>query len=173
MAIIGHWEGEVLRASFLIIVASAAMGGCAAQQQQQVMHWAKPGATQQAFMQDRYACLHQTPQYAGGYDSPMFASCMGARGYKQDPNGDLFPPSAAFASPLTEAASSFMDGIAAEGSPQNAARKEYDRAVANYKACLDANPSNPNACDGQRNVMDAAAQVAAAPRVNQDVYVNH
>jgi hypothetical protein len=149
-----------MRASFLIIVASAAVGGCAAQQQQQVMHWAKPGATQQIFMQDRYACLHQTPQYAGGYDSPMFASCMGARGYKQDPNGDLMTPDAvATPAPLTEAASSFMDGIAAAGSP---ARKEYDRAVANYKACLDANPSNPNACDGQRNIMNADAQTLSA-----------
>jgi hypothetical protein len=103
----GHWEGKAVRASFLAIMASAVIGGCAAQQQQQqqqVMHWAKPGATQQTFMQDRYDCLHQTPQNAGGYDSPMFASCMGARGYKQDPNGDLFPSDAVTTqSPLTEA----------------------------------------------------------------------
>jgi len=52
-----------------------------------------PGATQEAFMRDRYVCLQQTPQdRAGNYNTTLFASCMGARGYKEDPNGDLSPP---------------------------------------------------------------------------------
>ena len=66
------------------------LGGCAAAQPS---HWEKPGATQEAFMRDRYVCLQQTPQdRAGNYNTTLFASCMGARGYKEDPNGDLSPP---------------------------------------------------------------------------------
>jgi hypothetical protein len=54
------------------------------------------------------------------------------------------------------------------------AQSNYDRAVAGYKACLAAvGPSSPNACDGQRHIMEAAAQVAAAPNISQEsnVYV--
>ena len=40
-----------------------------------------------------------------------------------------------------------------------AAEQNYDDAVVNYQACLTANPSNPNACEGQRHIMDADAQV--------------
>jgi len=55
------------------------LGGCAAAQPS---HWEKPGATQEAFMRDRYVCLQQTPQdRAGNYNTTLFASCMGARGY--------------------------------------------------------------------------------------------
>ena len=63
------------------------LGGCAASQPQ---HWEKPGATQEAFMRDRFVCLQQTPlDRAGNYNTTLFAACMGARGYKEDANGNL------------------------------------------------------------------------------------
>jgi hypothetical protein len=58
-------------------------------------------------------------------------------------------------------------------SSQAAARQDYDRAVATYRTCLAANPSNPNACDGLRHIMDADAQVLSAPNVSAEsnVYI--
>src|SRR5215472_6621151 len=86
--LLAGWEVRPVRA-FLGAVALI-LGGCAAAQPS---HWEKPGATQEAFRRDRYVCLQQTPQdRAGNYNTTLFASCMGARGYKEDPNGDLSPP---------------------------------------------------------------------------------
>ena len=62
------------------------LGGCAAAQP---TRWEKPGATQEAFMRDRFVCLQQTPLVAGNYNTTLFAACMGARGYKEDANGNL------------------------------------------------------------------------------------
>src|SRR6516165_2012852 len=109
------------------------LGGCAAAQP---TRWEKPGATQEAFMRDRYVCLQQTPQdRAGNYNTTLFAACMGTRGYKEDANGNLFPP------------------------PDAQARIDHEQAVANYQSCLAAaKPSNSNACEGQRRIMDASAQ---------------
>jgi len=47
------------------------------------------GATQEAFMRDRFVCLQQTPLVAGNYNTTLFAACMGTRGYKEDANGNL------------------------------------------------------------------------------------
>jgi hypothetical protein len=72
-----------VRAFIAVIASAVALGGCASQP---VAHWTKAGATQDTFMTDRYACLQQTPQNsAGAYNTPMFVSCMSARGYKEDP----------------------------------------------------------------------------------------
>jgi hypothetical protein len=34
------------------------------------------------------------------------------------------------------------------------ARTQYQKSVADYRACLDANPSDPHACDGKRLSME-------------------
>jgi len=62
------------------------LGGCAAAQP---TRWEKPGATQEAFMRDRFVCLQQTPLVAGNYNMTLFAACMGTRGYKEDASGNL------------------------------------------------------------------------------------
>jgi hypothetical protein len=56
--------------------------------------------------------------------------------------------------------------------PQGAARYDYDKAVADYQNCLTANPSNASACEGQRRIMEADAQVlSAAVSPGTTVYV--
>ena len=62
------------------------LGGCAAAQP---TRWEKPGATQEAFMRDRFVCLQKTPLVAGNYNATLFAACMGTRGYKENANGLL------------------------------------------------------------------------------------
>jgi hypothetical protein len=72
-----------------------------------VVHYSRPDTTQQQFMQDRYECLQEAEQrvsaaavtpYGGGASSSVvascgvWASCLGARGYTVDPNGNLFAP---------------------------------------------------------------------------------
>jgi hypothetical protein len=74
---------------------------------------------------------------------------MEARGYKEDPNGNLFPPPEQVATA----------GPAPVPAAVSAASEDYKRAVADYRNCLAANPKNVNACEGQRHIMDADAQV--------------
>jgi hypothetical protein len=88
-----------------IVILSCAflVGGCVTR----VVHYSRPDTTQQQFMQDRYECLQEAQQrvsgaavtpYGGGATSRVVAncgvwlSCLGARGYTTDPNGDLFAP---------------------------------------------------------------------------------
>jgi hypothetical protein len=144
--------------SFLTVMASAVvLSGCTARP----MHWAKPGATQATFMQDRHACLQQMLRdTSGGYDMPLVASCMVARGYKQ---GSLFPPPEAVTKPTSP-----LTAERDELNPQFAARQAYTRAVANYRSCLAANPSNPNACEGPRHLMDTDVQILSAPNVSAE-----
>jgi hypothetical protein len=135
---------------FSIAIASAALlAGCAATQQ---VHWAKPGATQEAFVRDHLACIKQTQADTSSfYRGESLNSCMEARGYKEDPNGNLFP------SPeQVVTAGSDPDRATAAVS---AAGEDYKRAVAEYRNCLAANPKNVNACEGQRHIMDADAQI--------------
>lgn len=57
--------------------------------------------------------------------------------------------------------------------PRFAARQDYDRAVADYQACLQSNPTNAASCDGQRQIMDADAQVlASVSRATDSTTVN-
>ena len=66
-----------------------------------------PHTTQEQFMKDRYECLQQAQQpvsgayvnaYGGASSSQIVAnggvwiSCLEARGYTTDPNGDLVAP---------------------------------------------------------------------------------
>ena len=147
--------------SFLTVMASAvALGGCTAAR----THWAKAGATQGTFMQDRHACLQQMLRdTSGGYDIPLVASCMMARGYKQDPNGDLFPPPEGVAKPTSS-----FNAEREELNPQFAARQDYTKTVTNYRSCLAANPSNPNACEELRHLMDTDVQILSAPNVSAE-----
>ena len=141
--------------SFLTVMASAVvLGGCTAAP----MHWAKPGATQETFVQDRHACLQQTLR-----DTSGIASCMVARGYKQDPNGDLFAPPEGIAKPASS-----LSAERDELNPQFAARQDYTKAVASYRSCLAANLSNPNACDELRHIMDTDVQILFAPNVSAE-----
>jgi len=58
--------------------------------------------------------------------------------------------------------------------PQGAARYNYDKAVADYQNCLAANPGNASACEGQRSIMQADAQVLSSsvtPAPTTNVYV--
>ena len=135
-----------MRSLFTVMAGAILLGGCAAAP---LMHWTKPGATQEAFMRDHSACVQHTQLDTWSfYRGESLSSCMEARGYKEDPNGNLFPPPeqvATAAAPIPEAVS--------------AANEDYKRAVADYRNCLAANPKNANACEGQRHIMDADAQV--------------
>jgi hypothetical protein len=143
----------VVRSLLMVMAGAILLNGCAATQQ----HWIKQGGTQEMFMRDRDACIQETDQALFGfYKGESRDSCMEARGYKQDPNGDLFPPPEAIATNPLGAASN--PGAAATN-PQAAASLDYNRAVADYRNCLAANPSNVNACEGQRHIMDADAQI--------------
>ena len=46
--------------------------------------------------------------------------------------------------------------------PQTAAQVKYDRAVAGYRNCIAANPTNLNACEGQRRIMESAQKVLSS-----------
>lgn len=46
--------------------------------------------------------------------------------------------------------------------PRIAAQQNYDRALAEYQNCFAANPRNVDACDQQRQAMEAAVKVLAA-----------
>jgi len=143
-------KGEGIMRSFLMVMAGATLlGGCAAAQP---MHWTKPGATQEAFMRDHSACVQQTQLDTRSFSrGESFSSCMDARGYKEDPNGNLFPPP-------EQVATAGQDSATAAAAV-SAASEDYKRAVADYRNCLAANPKNANACEGQRHIMDADAQV--------------
>lgn len=140
--------GRALLRSLLMVMAGAILlGGCAATQP---MHWIKPGATQEAFMRDHLACVQRTQlDTFAFYKGESLSSCMEARGYKEDPNGNLFPPPEQVAT----------TGPAPVPAAVTAASEDYKRAVADYRNCLAANAKNVNACEGQRHIMDADAQV--------------
>ena len=153
--------------SFLKVMASAiVLGGCAATEQP--THWTKPSTSQQTFLQDRAACIQETEQWFGWVQGGSRDTCLEAKGYKQDPNGDLFVSPESIKDPLGAALVTPNLGPATT-SAQTAAGQDYSRAVADYRNCLVANPSHVNACDGLRHIMDADAQVlsgSAPPQQN-------
>jgi hypothetical protein len=122
-------------------------------------HWAKSGATQETFLKDYTTCRNEAlaDRYSFSKGDPIF-TCMQGRGYKRDSDGDLFVPEEVakngFLSPVPAANS------AAPANPTiAAASQDYSRAVADYRNCLTAHPSNQAACEGLRHIMDADAQV--------------
>ncbi len=136
--------------SLSIVMAGAGailLGGCAATPP---MHWIKPGASQEAFMRDHLACVQETQVDPWAfYKSVSLTSCMEARGYKEDPNGNLLQPPEQVVT----------TGSAPIPAAVNAASEDYKQAVADYRNCLATKPKNVNACEGQRHIMDADAQV--------------
>jgi hypothetical protein len=135
----------------LMVMAGAIMlAGCASTPQP--MHWSKPGASPEVFMRDHSACVQQTQLDTWSfYRSESLNSCMEAHGYKEDPNGNLFPPPEQIVTNGRDPAGA-MAAV-------SAASEDYKRAVADYRNCLAVNPKNANACEGQRHIMDADAQV--------------
>jgi hypothetical protein len=142
--------GGIMRSLLMVMAGVTLFGGCAATPQS--MHWTKPGASQEAFMRDHSACVQRTQLDTWSfYRGESFSSCMDARGYKEDPNGNLFPP--------PEQVATVGQDSATAAAAVSAASEDYKKAVADYRNCLAANPKNVNACEGQRHIMDADAQV--------------
>jgi hypothetical protein len=96
---------RVMLAAALAVAAS----GCVAPQPLPVARFSKPGATQEQYMADRYACYQDSAHNASGayvsayggaassgvvHSRGEWLACMGARGYVIDPNGNLAPPPA-------------------------------------------------------------------------------
>jgi len=136
-----------MRSLLMAMAGAILLGGCAATQP---MHWTKSGATQETFMRDHLACVQQIQlDTSSFYRGESFNSCMEARGYKEDANGSLFPPPEQVAT----------NGLPPVPAAVSAASEDYKRAVADYRNCLATNPKNTNACEGQRHIMDADAQI--------------
>ena len=45
--------------------------------------------------------------------------------------------------------------------PKVAAQQNYEKSLAEYQNCIAANPSNANACENQKRMMEAAVKVLA------------
>ena len=56
----------------------------------------------------------------------------------------------------------FEKNVASIFDPQLAARRNYDRLLAEYQSCYAANLTNVDACDQQRQEMDAAVKLLSA-----------
>jgi hypothetical protein len=89
----------------LAIAVGFLLAGCATEPK--MFRFTKAGATQQAYMQDRYDCSMQGRQNVSraifsegsgaaystmAVNRGMFMSCMALRGYRLDPNGPLIAP---------------------------------------------------------------------------------
>src|SRR6516165_12760332 len=136
-----------MRSLSMVMAGAILLAGCAATPP---MHWTKSGATEEAFVRDHSACVRQTQlDTSSFYRGVSFNTCMEALGYKEDPNGNLFQPPEQVA---TTAPAPIPAAV-------SAASEDYKRAVADYRNCLAANPKNAHACEGQRHIMDADAQV--------------
>jgi hypothetical protein len=55
-----------------------------------------------------------------------------------------------------------INNIANIFDPKLAAQQNYDRALADYQNCFAANPKNVDACEQQRQIMEADVKVLAA-----------
>jgi hypothetical protein len=91
----------------VFVAIGLALVSCVARPPQAPIRYSKADATQEQFMKDRYECQQQAQQqisgayvnqYGGGAGSKlvlscgMWISCLGARGYVIDPNGNLAAP---------------------------------------------------------------------------------
>jgi len=76
-----------------MIAAAIVLSGCTIEQPLP-KRWTRPDTTPEMFMQDRNACAQPAQQAnSAGSSVPSLASCLVARGYKEDPNGNLSAPS--------------------------------------------------------------------------------
>jgi hypothetical protein len=93
-----------MRAKLLVALLGAVASACASPQE---ARYSKPGTTQDEFMADRFDCIAESEQdvsnpllaVVGGATTvnrlpncEKWTSCMKARGYSPDPNGDLRAP---------------------------------------------------------------------------------
>jgi hypothetical protein len=75
-----------------------------------ITRWAKPGASYDGFLKDRYACIQDARSHVSNayidagrgsarsgeiIRSDIYNACMAARGYREDPNGFAPPPGGA------------------------------------------------------------------------------
>jgi hypothetical protein len=152
-----------------VIAAAIVLSGCTIEQPLP-KRWTRPDTTPEMFMQDRNACAQQAQQAqqanSAGSSVPSLASCLVTRGYKEDTNGNLSapsgPPTVKFSSGVLAPALEVIKGSVGSLSPQYAARQRYDRSAADYRNCLAANLSNADACDGQRQVLQADQEALSA-----------
>lgn len=93
---------------FGIALFTLALTGCAHNQTPlQIVHYDKPGGSQQEFMQDRFFCIQQAQQtrsasYVNQYGGAsrgqvvtslgIYTACMGAKGYVMGQAGPFFAP---------------------------------------------------------------------------------
>jgi hypothetical protein len=121
-------------------------------------HWTKSGATQETFLKDYTTCRNESLADRFSFSKgDLLLTCMEARGYKRDSNGELVVPEDVakngFIAPAANSGATPMNPMTA------AASQDYSRAVADYRNCLTAHPSSQAACEGLRHIMDADAQV--------------
>jgi hypothetical protein len=147
-----------MRLLLTVMAGTMVLGGCAVTLQPE--HWSKSGATQETFMKDYTACRNQTleDRFSFSKGDPLL-TCMQVRGYARDSNGDLFVPEDVAKNGFISSAATANTGAAAMNPTIAAASQDYSRAVADYRNCLTAHPSNQTACEGLRHIMDADAQV--------------
>jgi hypothetical protein len=145
-----------MRLLLRVMAATMLLSGCAITVPPD--HWAKSGANQETFLKDYTTCRNESlaDRFSFSKGDPLL-TCMEARGYKRDSNGELFVPEElaknGFIAPTPNSATPTMNPMTA------AASQDYSRAVADYRNCLTAHPSNQAACEGLRHIMDADAQV--------------
>ena len=151
-----------MRSMLMMIAGAMLLSGCASTLQPE--HWTKSGATQETFLKDYTTCRNETlADKFSFYKGDPLLTCMEVRGYKQDSSGDLFVPEEVAKNGFISggaAATTTNSGAAAMNPTTAAASQDYSRAVADYRNCLTAHPSNQAACEGLRHIMDARAQEA-------------
>jgi hypothetical protein len=145
-----------MRSLLMVLAGTMLVGGCAVTVPPE--HWAKSGATQETFLKDYATCRNESlaDRYSFSKGDPL-VTCMEMRGYKRDSDGDLFVPEEVakngFITPTVNSGAAAVNPMIAAQS------QDYSRAVADYRNCLTAHPSNQAACEGLRHIMDADAQV--------------
>jgi hypothetical protein len=147
-----------MRSLLRVMAATMLLSGCAITVPPD--HWAKSGANQETFLKDYTTCRNESlaDRFSFSKGDPLL-TCMETRGYKRDSNGELFVPEELAKNGFLSSAPTANTGAATMNPTTAAAGQDYSRAVADYRNCLTAHPSNQAACEGLRHIMDADAQV--------------
>lgn len=147
-----------MRSLLMVTAVTMLVGGCAVTVPPE--HWTKSGASQETFLKDYTTCRNESLADRFSFSKgDLLLTCMEARGYKRDSNGELFVPEEVAKNGFLSPAPTTNSGAAAMNPTTAAASQDYSRAVADYRNCLTAHPSNQAACEGLRHIMDADAQV--------------
>jgi hypothetical protein len=89
---------RVARIIFALVIHCSALAGCYAIESAEMnaKRYSHRTADQQQFMADKHECLQEAQQAhpEASFDGAqgfaiMYSTCMGARGYQEDPNGAL------------------------------------------------------------------------------------